>query len=180
MNGLTLFRRLPARRGRSSHPDDEDARRLGFADADTSERRPMATSYDVARVETSDYDIAGSGWVTFAAVMLGLAGTFNFFDGILAVSKSKFYTHDATYVFSNLHTWGWIIMILGILQLVAAFTLFGGSEFARWFGIICASVNAIGQLMFVPALPVWSLAMFSIDVLIIYGLSVYAGNRLRA
>jgi hypothetical protein len=141
---------------------------------------PMATSYDVARVETSDYDIAGSGWVTFAAVMLGLAGTFNFFDGILAVSKSKFYTHDATYVFSNLHTWGWIIMILGILQLVAAFTLFGGSEFARWFGIICASVNAIGQLMFVPALPVWSLAMFSVDVLIIYGLSVYAGNRLRA
>jgi hypothetical protein len=44
-------------------------------------------------------------------VLLGLAGTFNFFDGILAVSKSKFYTHDATYVFSNLNTWGWIIMI---------------------------------------------------------------------
>jgi hypothetical protein len=58
--------------------------------------------------------------------------TFNFFDGMLAVSKSRFYTHDATYVFSNLNTWGWIIMVLGTLQLVAAFTLFGGSEFARW------------------------------------------------
>jgi hypothetical protein len=75
----------------------------------------MATSYDVARAEARDYDIAGSGWVTFAAVMLGLAGTFNFFDGILAVSKSRFYTHDATYLFSNLNTWGWIMMILGIL-----------------------------------------------------------------
>jgi hypothetical protein len=140
----------------------------------------MATTYDASRADTGEYDVAGGGWITFAAVMLGLAGTFNVIDGIVALSKSSFFTANATYVFSNLHTWGWIVLILGVLQLLAAFSLFGGSELARWFGIVVAGINAIGQLMFIPAVPFWSLAMFSIDVLIIYGLVAYAGKRLRA
>jgi hypothetical protein len=106
----------------------------------------------------------GTGWVTFAAVMLALAGAFNFFDGILAVSKSKFYTPEATYVFSDLNTWGWIIMVLGAIQLLAAFSLMGGSELARWFGIFAASINAIGQLMFVPAYPFWAISLFAVDI----------------
>src|SRR4026207_555427 len=139
----------------------------------------MATSYDAPRVDTDSYEVAGSGWLTFAATLLGLAGTFNIIDGIVGLSKSKFFAANATYVFSDLRTWGWIVLVLGILQLVAAFTLFGGSELARWFGLIVASLNAIGQLLFIPAVPFWSLAMFSIDILIIYGLVSYAGRRLR-
>ena len=53
-----------------------------------------------------------------------------------------------------------------------------GSEFARWFGIAAAGVNAIGQLLFVQAYPFWSLALFSMDILIIYGLAMYAGSRM--
>jgi hypothetical protein len=140
----------------------------------------MATSYDAQRVDTDSYDVAGSGWLTFAATLLGLAGTFNIIDGIVGLSKSKFFAANATYVFSDLRTWSWILLILGILQLVAAFTLFGGSELARWFGIGTASLNAIGQLMAAPGYPLWSLTMFSIDIVIIYALAVYGGHRLRA
>jgi len=57
--------------------------------------------------------------------------------------------------------------------------LLSGSEIARWFGIAVAGINALGQLAFVPAYPVWGLLMFSVDVLIIYGLAAYAGKRLR-
>jgi hypothetical protein len=124
-------------------------------------------------------DPPGTGWVGFAAVMLGLAGAWNFIDGILAVSSSHIYTDNAHYVFSDLNTWGWIVMILGILQAVAAFALLNGSEWARWFGIIVAGVNAIGQLAFADAYPFWALAMFAVDILIIYALTVYAGSRLR-
>jgi hypothetical protein len=122
----------------------------------------------------------GSGWVTFAAVMLGLSGAFTLFDGILAVSKSRFYVADATYVFSDLRTWGWIVIVLGIVLLLAAFSVAGGGEFGRWFGIIAAGVNAFGQLMFIPAYPVWGLALFAVDILIIYALAVYGGRRLPA
>ena len=125
------------------------------------------------------YDVAGSGWLTFAATLLGLAGTFNIIDGIVGLSKSKFFTANATYVFSDLRTWAWILLVLGVLQLIAAFSLFGGSEWARWFGIVTASLNAIGQLLASPGYPLWSLTMFAVDIVIIYALAVYAGRRLR-
>jgi hypothetical protein len=121
----------------------------------------------------------GSGWVLFAALLLGLAGLWNFLAGIAAIADAHVYLADANYVFSDLMTWGWIIMILGILQGVAALALSTGSELARWFGIACAAINSIGQLMFIPAFPFWGIAMFAVDLLIIYGLAVYGGKRLR-
>lgn len=136
--------------------------------------------YELRESYYADYDAQrGVGWVTFAAVMLGLAGIWNFIAGILAVSGSRVYVGNGAFVFSDLKTWGWIIMMLGILQGLAAVALLSGSEFARWFAIATASVNAIGQLMYVPASPWWAIAMFSVDVLIIYGLAVYGGHRLR-
>lgn len=136
-----------------------------------------AVTYDTAAY----YDTAprGAGWLTFSAIVLGLMGVFAFVDGILAISSSKVFTANATYVFSDLRTWGWIVTILGVLAVVAAFALFTGSELARWFGITIAGLNAIGQLMFVHANPWWSMAMFTLDILVIYGLAAYAGAKLR-
>ena len=122
---------------------------------------------------------AGLGWVIFAGCLLGLAGVWNVVDGILAISTSRVYEPDAVFVFSDLSTWGWIVLALGTLQLIAAFTVAAGSEFARWFGIGVAAANAIGQLFFVPALPLWAMSMFALDILIIYALAVYGGARLR-
>jgi len=121
----------------------------------------------------------GYGWVTYAAVMLGLAGTFNVIDGIVALSKSKFYVAGAKFVFSDLRTWAWIILILGVLQILAAVYVVQGSELARWFGVVAASLNGAGQLMFLHAYPLWSLSAFAIDVLIVYALVVYGGGSLK-
>lgn len=134
----------------------------------------------------ADYGVAadyaepkGVGWVTFAAVMLGLVGTWNFIYGMLAIFSSRVYTENATYVFSDLNTWGWIVMILGIVQGLAALAVMSGSELGRWIGIAVASLNAIGQLAFVTIYPLWGIAMFAVDVLIIYALAVYGGKRLK-
>ena len=127
-----------------------------------------------------DSDGSGVGWVVFAASMLGLSALWNFFDGIAAISGAHVFVGNANYVFSDLNTWGWIVLVLGVVQLAAAFWLLSGSEFARWFGVASASVNAIAQLAFAPAYPWWSIAMFSVDILIIYGLVAYGGARLRA
>jgi hypothetical protein len=141
----------------------------------------MATqSARVSAASTGEYDdVRGVGWVMFAVWMLGLAGVWNLIDGILAISRSHVYTTNANYIFSDLRTWGWIITVIGGLQLLAAFAVFTGSQLARWFGIVAAGVSAIGQLAFVPAFPFWALMMFSVDIIIIYALAVYAGPRLR-
>lgn len=122
---------------------------------------------------------AGEGWVGFAAVMLGFAGIWNTLSGILAIADSRVYVNDAVYIFSDLNTWGWIVLVLGTLQLIAAFTVASGNEFGRWLGIGAAGLNAIGQLLFLPAYPLWSMSMFALDILIIYALAVYGGARLR-
>jgi hypothetical protein len=139
----------------------------------------MATQGYTGADATGYEGIRGGGWIVFAASMLGLAGLWNTIQGILAIADSRVFVGESTFVFSNLNTWGWIVLVLGVLQLLAAFAVVSGSELARWFGIGCAGVNAIGQLMFLPAYPLWALTMFAIDILIIYALAVYGGSRLR-
>jgi hypothetical protein len=70
-------------------------------------------------------------------------------------------------------------MLLGIAQLAAGSGLLSGSTWARWFAIAVAGVNAIGQLMFIPAYPFWALSMFTLDIFIIFGLAAY-GSGLKA
>ena len=125
------------------------------------------------------YDTTGNGWITYASLMLGLAGAFNVIDGIIAVSKSKFYVAGATFVVSDLKTWGWIVLVAGALEVAAAIYVTSGSEMARWFGVGAASVNGIVQLLFLPAYPLWAISAFAMDILIVYALVVYGGARLK-
>jgi hypothetical protein len=129
--------------------------------------------------ERYDEGPEGGGLLMFAVALMAIAGTWAVIEGIAAIADSRIYTDNAVFVFSNLKTWGWIVLLLGILLLLAAFTVFNGSQFARWFGILAAGVNAIGQLFFIQAYPLWSMAMFAADLIIIYALAVYAGPRLR-
>jgi hypothetical protein len=111
-----------------------------------------------------------SGWWVFAGVLLLIAGVLNIIYGIAAIGDSKFFTEHGQYIISSLHTWGWIVLILGVLELIAAFSLWSGGEFGRWFGIFIASLNAIGALMTIPNNPFWSLAVFALALIVIYKL----------
>jgi hypothetical protein len=117
----------------------------------------------------------GIGRAVFAAILLTIAGTLNIIYGIAAISDANFYTTAGThYVFSSLHTWGWITLILGIIQLTAGFSLFGGGTYGRVVGIAAATLGAIGALLSVSgAYPFWSLGIFALCVIVIHGLAVY-------
>ena len=121
----------------------------------------------------------GAGWLTFAAFMLILGGIFGMIDGIVAISKSSFYVANAHYVFSDLNTWGWIVLAVGAVTLFAGFGIFSGSQWARWTGIFVAGLQAIAQILMIQAYPFWSLCVFAIDLLVIYALAVYGGLRTR-
>jgi hypothetical protein len=137
----------------------------------------MTTTSPTARA-TGEGEVAiaerGSGWVTFAGVMIGLIGVLNVIYGIAAIDKSSFYVGNARYVFGDLKTWGWVMLIVGAVQLVAAFGIFSRVTWARWVGIASAGANMVVQLLLLPQYPLLSLAIFAIDVLVIYGLVAYA------
>ena len=118
----------------------------------------------------------GSGWITFAGVVIMMVAILNIIDGIAAISKSSFFTANAHYVISDLRTWGWIVLALGALQMLVGFGIWAGNQAARWAGIAVVSLNAIAQLLFIPAYPFWSLSIFALDVLVLYGLAAYGGR----
>ena len=122
---------------------------------------------------------SASGWVMFAGVMLMIAGTLNVIDGIAAVSNSTFFTENARFVISGLNTLGWILIFLGVGQGLVALGVWAQAKGVRWIGVAIASANAIMQLLFIPAYPFWSLSIFTLDILVIYGLIVH-GKRAEA
>jgi hypothetical protein len=96
--------------------------------------------------------------------------------GIAAIAKSHVFVADAHYVFGNLRSWGWITLIIGLLQLLAGLGVLSGNQWARWFGVVVVGLNAIDQMFFIPAYPFWSLTIIAVDMIALYGLCVY-GSR---
>ncbi len=120
---------------------------------------------------------SGHGLVIFACVVLAVLGFFNLLDGIAAISRSHVFVANAHYVYGSLRTWGWIILILGILQVVAAAGVLTGNQLARWFGVVVVGLNAIGQMFFLASYPLWSLVIIAVDVVALYALCVYGSHK---
>jgi uncharacterized membrane protein (DUF2068 family) len=118
----------------------------------------------------------GHGWVLFAGIMLAVVGVLNVAYGIAAVSDSKFYARDVAYVIGSLNTWGWFLIVVGVVQLCAAVGIWTASEWGRWLGILFATVNGFVQFFVLPSYPLWALAIFMVDVIIVFGLLTYGGR----
>ena len=118
----------------------------------------------------------GYGLVLFASVLLVVVGCFNLIHGIAAIANAHVFTANAHYVFGNLNTWGWITLIVGVLQLLAAAGVLAGNQPTRWFAVAVLGLNAIDQMFFIPAYPLWSLTIIAMDVTALYGLCAY-GSR---
>ena len=115
----------------------------------------------------------GVGSALFVGILLMVAGILNIVYGIAAVGNASFFVNDTQFVFSSLHTWGWITIILGVIQLTASLSLFGGNAYGRIIGILAASLGAIGALLDVGgAHPWWALGVFAICLVCIHGLVV--------
>ena len=127
-----------------------------------------------------DDRLEGAGWLTFAGIMILIVGILNLIWGIAAIDSASFFVEDQRFIISDLSTWGWIIAIVGVVQIFAAFSIWSGGSFGKWIGLIAASFSAVGALLSIPAYPFWSLAIFAVDVLIIYGLSAYGGRQSRS
>lgn len=124
-------------------------------------------------------EVRGVGRAMFAAILLMIGGILNIIYGIGAIGNAHFFVHDTHYVFGDLKSWGWITLIIGIIELCASFSLLRGATFGRWLAIIAGSLAAIGALLEIPAYPLWSIAIFALSLWIIHGLFLY-GEDTRA
>ena len=118
----------------------------------------------------------GIGLIFFASILLLVAGFFNMIYGIAAIAQSHVFVANAHYVFGNLRAWGWITLIIAVLQLVAGGGVLAGNQWARWFGVAVVGLSALDMMFFIPAYPFWALTIIAVDIVALYGLCVY-GSR---
>ena len=121
----------------------------------------------------------GYGWVVFAGVLLFMIGTINFIMGLAAIGNAHFFVANAHFVAGSLNTWGWVVLCIGVLEWAVGVGVFVKNQFSRWTGVVVLSANAIAQLLMIPAYPFWSLSIFTLDILAIYGLIAY-GKRISS
>ena len=128
-----------------------------------------------------DYDDEhGQRLVTSAGVMLMIAAVLNTLYGIAAIDGANVFVANARYVFGDLNTWGWFLLALGVLQFFAAFAIWRGVSWGRWFGVACASVNIILQMLWMLSFPILAMTILALDITVIYGLLAYGGRRRAA
>ena len=115
----------------------------------------------------------GAGRATFAAVLLLIAGTLNIIYGIGALDSANIFANSTRYVFTNLNTMGWVLIVLGLIQLTGGFSLLAGNTYGRVIGVVGAGLGAIGALLSVGGEnPWWSLGVFALCVYILHGILV--------
>jgi hypothetical protein len=132
------------------------------------EERPMAATQAQGRVAVQTR--TGHGWLTFAGILVLIAGVLDVIWGIAAIDQAHFFAANANYVISDLNVWGWVSLVIGALLIVAGFGIFRGSQWAIWTGIAFVSLNVITQMLSIPAYPFWALALIALDILALYGL----------
>lgn len=123
----------------------------------------------------------GIGRVAFAAFLLMIVGTLNIIYGIGALDDANIFVNDKRFVLSDLNTLGWVLIILGLIQLTGGFSLMSGSAYGRVIGLTAASLGAIGALLSIGgAFPWWSLALFFLCIYIIHGIMVFGEDERTA
>jgi hypothetical protein len=123
----------------------------------------------------------GAGRAMLAATLLLIAGTINIIYGIGALDDANIFVNDKRYIFTNLNTMGWVLIVLGVFQLTGGFSLIAGNTYGRVIGIIGGSLGAIGALFSIGgAYPWWSLAMFFLCIYIVHGIFVYGEDERAA
>jgi hypothetical protein len=123
----------------------------------------------------------GAGRVAFAATMLLIVGALNIIYGIGALDDANVLVNDQRFVLTNLNTMGWVLIVLGLIQLAGGFSLIAGNTFGRVLGIIGGSLGAIGALLSIGgSYPWWSLGIFFLCVYIVHGIFVYGEDERAA
>jgi hypothetical protein len=121
-----------------------------------------------------------ANWVAFAAALLAVSGIFKVFDALWAFKyDDDVSTEVQTFIFErDLTSWGWVWLVVGIVLIATGFAVVTGAEWARWVGIVAASLAAITFLPWIYYQPLWTILSVSLAMLVVYALVAYGGRQM--
>ena len=115
-----------------------------------------------------------AGWTVFAGSFDLLIGCFNVIWGLMALFRPRTITVTSQgVVILDIRAWGWAYIVLGVLMVVASIGLFTLHGWGRWLSIGFAGLNALIQIAYFPAYPLWSLLLILLNMVVIYELAAH-------
>jgi hypothetical protein len=114
--------------------------------------------------------VEGSSYSNFAGIFLFVVGLFNILDGVIMLWRKEYFT-DASLVFSNLQTWGWAVLVIGVVQVLAGWLVLSRSSVGRWVGIIIVIISMMVSFVAIGAYPLWTLIILVVDAMVLWGLT---------
>jgi hypothetical protein len=128
----------------------------------------------MAQPDTTRGPVEPTGWAAFAGVLLVILGSLDFFWGLAGILEDEnLIVGGNGAIIVDLTAWGWVFLIVGVIQVLVGCGLLTAQEWARWAGIFIAALAAIGQIGIVTAFPIWSFIVILLAVLVIYNLIVH-------
>src|SRR5215475_6757566 len=116
----------------------------------------------------------GTGGAVFAGVIMIIAGCFGALQGIALIANGDYYVQPKNYfINTSSTTWGWWLLIIGVIVLAAGFGVFSGAAWARWLGIVMVSLQAFTNFLSIPVQPFWSITVILVDLWVIHSLFVH-------
>lgn len=123
---------------------------------------------------------AATGLVTFAGVLMLVAGVWHGLAGIAALARDRVYVTTPDYVYAlDLTGWGWAHLVLGLLVALTGAAILNRQMWGRWIGIALVSVSLVANFLFIPWYPVWSLVIIALDVAVIWALATWPGGSIE-
>jgi hypothetical protein len=141
----------------------------------------MSTAPTSHAAPEREYSAGAAGLTVFAAILMIMVGVFHAAQALVALINDEFYVIGQEYVFQfDLTTWGWVHLLLGVLVAAAGFGLFSGAVWARTLGVALAVLSAIANFLWMPYYPLWSIAIITLNVFVIWALTVHGRDVTRA
>jgi hypothetical protein len=121
------------------------------------------------------------GWVLFTGIVMFTVGFLNLIQGVIALVRDDFYLVRPNGLVLNIDytVWGWVLLLSGVLLMFTGYGVTAGQTWARVVGVVIAVANAILNMIFMPAYPIWATMVIALDVLVIYALVVHGREAQR-
>ena len=118
------------------------------------------------------------GWILFVGIVMMVSGLISLIQGLVALFDDGFYQVKAATlpVVPNYTAWGWVLVAFGVLLLGAGYAVLFGHTWARLVALCVTAANALINLTFLAAYPIWSVIAISLDLIAIYALAVHGGE----
>ncbi len=114
--------------------------------------------------------VGGSSYSNFAGIFLFVVWLFNILDGFLTLWRKEYFS-NASVVFANMQTWGWIVLLVGVVQLLAGWLVLSRSSMGRWVGIAIVVISMAVSFMAIGVYPFWTLIILAADAIVLWGLT---------